>query len=270
MAESIIPAEDEHLTTGWEPETPAEDTILRQATLVHASWAVAVGAALGKPHRHTDRWAGARIADKGALSNPVFLLQPLTDPAELLAEVGEVLPRPIPHVLLSAWPTPDLRPHGLVLLGYPPLMVRFPSPRPLDVPPGVEIREVRDATELATAERVLVTGYPMPDLEPLSPGELLAPAILDGPTRVWLGYVDGEPAAVAAAHVAASAIIVEYVAALPQARGRGAGSAVTWAATLADPELPAMLISSDDGRPIYERMGYRPINRWTAWLRPAG
>ena len=48
-----------------------------------------------------------------------------------------------------------------------------------------------------------------------------------------------------------------YVAALPAARGRGVGAAVTWAATLCQPELPAVLVASDDGRPVYERMGYR-------------
>jgi predicted aconitase with swiveling domain len=85
---------------------------------------------------------------------------------------------------------------------------------------------------------------------------------------VWVGYVDGEPVSVAAAHVAAGATLVEYVAALPSARGRGAGAAVTWAATLADPAAPAVLIASDDGRPTYERMGYVAVERWTAWLRP--
>jgi len=61
---------------------------------------------------------------------------------------------------------------------------------------------------------------------------------------------------------------VEYVAALSTARGRGAGAAVTWAATLADPALPAILVASDDGRPLYERMGYAAVERWTVWLRP--
>jgi hypothetical protein len=43
---------------------------------------------------------------------------------------------------------------------------------------------------------------------------------------------------------------------------------VTWAATLADPARPAMLVASDDGRPVYEAMGYVAIERWAAWLRP--
>ena len=52
-------------------------------------------------------------------------------------------------------------------------------------------------------------------------------------------------------------------------RGRGAGAVVTWAATLADPNRPAVLLASDDGRPIYARMGYVAVERWTAWLRLA-
>ena len=65
------------------------------------------------------------------------------------------------------------------------------------------------------------------------------------------------------------AVLVEYVAALATARGRGAGAAATWAATLCVPDLPAVLIASDDGRPLYEAMGYVAIERWTAWVRPS-
>ena len=269
MSHDIVPEADEHLTDGWEPDAPLDDTLKRKAVLVHASWTVTVGAALGRPHASTDRWAGARIGERGALTNPVVLLRPPRDDIEdVVAEIDEVVSRPAPYFLLSPFPTPDLRPLGLELLGHPPLMVRFPAPRTKPEPAGVELREVRDADGLAVAERVLVEGYPMPELQPLTPGDLLAPGILDGSTRVWVAYVDGAPAAVACAHQHADANLVEYVAALPSARGRGAGAAVTWAATLADPGLPAVLVASDAGRPVYESMGYLALERWTAWLRP--
>ena len=43
----------------------------------------------------------------------------------------------------------------------------------------------------------------------------------------------------------------EMVATGPDARGRGYGAAVTARATFADPGQPAVLIASDDGRPVY-------------------
>lgn len=146
-------------------------------------------------------------------------------------------------------------------------MVRLPGPRPGGDAEGVEVHEVTDAATLAVAEQVLVDGYPLPGTRP---GDLFAPPLLDGATRVFLAHVDGVPVAVAAAHHDAGTTLVEYVAALPSARGRGAGAAATWAATTCVPDAPAVLIASDDGRPTYERMGYVAVERWTAWLRPAG
>lgn len=273
MTESIIPEQGEHLTTGWEPDTPATDTLIRQAVLLHASWSLAVAGALGRAARRTDRWAGGHIGDRGALTNPVVLTQPVLDleaAAEVVAEVGELIPAGVPYFLLSAFPTPDLGRHGLLLLGHPPVMVRLPGGGAPALREGVELREVTEAEGLAVAERVLVEGFPMPELQPFTPGRILAPPILQGQTRVWTAFVDGEPAATAAAHVDGGAVLVEYVATLDRSRGRGAGAAVTWAAALCEPDLPAVLIASDDGRSLYEAMGFLAIERWTAWLRPAG
>ena len=69
-------------------------------------------------------------------------------------------------------------------------------------------------------------------------------------------------------HVSHGVNLVENVATMPEGRGRGYRAAVTWAATLAEPDLPAVLFASDDGRPVYERIGYVPVEPWTAWLRP--
>jgi hypothetical protein len=61
---------------------------------------------------------------------------------------------------------------------------------------------------------------PMPELEPLRPGDLLGATLLrSATTRVWLAWLDGEPVAVAAAHPHAGVTLVEYVATLPAARG---------------------------------------------------
>ena len=54
----------------------------------------------------------------------------------------------------------------------------------------------------------------------------------------------------------------------PRCGRRGIGAALTWVATLVEPDLPAALIACDDGQPVYERMGnLRPL-RLTAWHRP--
>jgi hypothetical protein len=90
--------------------------------------------------------------------------------------------------------------------------------------------------------------------------------MLDTGWRGWLARLDGEPVATAAGRTAHGVNLVEIVATLERARGRGIGAAVTWAATLADPTLPAVLVASDLGRPVYTRMGYFTLSRGTVWL----
>jgi GNAT superfamily N-acetyltransferase len=266
MGESMLPAPDEHLTTGWERETPATDTLVRRAVEAHASLPVAVATAIGRPWRSEPGWAGGWVSEAGGMINWVVLRQPVSDATAVMDDVASLFPPQAPYLLVSPWQTPDLRRHGLALLGHPPLMVRFPAEPGPEPHQAVVVREVTGTDELAIAERVLVEGYPLPEMQPVVQGSVFHPAVLDGTTRVWLAWRGDEPVAVAAAHLHAGVTLVEYVAALPQARGLGAGAAVTRAATLADPGRPAVLIASDDGRPVYERLGYVPIERWTAWL----
>lgn len=129
------------------------------------------------------------------------------------------------------------------------------------------MHEVTTSEELVELERVLVEGFPIPEVLPFTAGCVFPSAILGGGLRFWLVRDGARPVACAAACTAAGMTLVECVATLPDARGRGHGARATMAATMADPSVPAALIASDDGRPVYERLGYTAIERWTAWAR---
>lgn len=272
---SLLPSEGEYLTTGWEPTVPPEDTLVRQAVLAHGDWVWAQGQAAGRPCRREAGWAAAYLSERASMSNMCVLLQPPADLATVLAEVEEFYPPHVPALVLSPWPLGDLRSYGLAKVGHPPLMIHLPYPGlaahpPPGSPPGVSIREARTPADLATVERVLVEGFPLPDLSPPTAGELLPAGLLGGNTRAWLAEDGHRPLACAVAYLGAGVILVQLVATLTDARRRGAGAGVTWAATLADPARRAVLLASDAGRPIYERMGYVAIERWSIWLRPGG
>lgn len=135
---------------------------------------------------------GRLVGDTGDLMSPVILTQPIpeSEVGSLAAEVAELIAPTTPYFLLNPWLGPDFASHGLAFLGHPPLMVRSPAPA------GVRVVEVRDALELARAAEVVITGYRP---QGSAPGSVLQPGLLDGTTRVWLGYADGEPVSVAAA-----------------------------------------------------------------------
>jgi hypothetical protein len=267
---SLAADDDEVLTTGWEPDVPASDSIVRAAVLVHGSWAVTLARAMGRPWHDEAGWAAGQTTDRVALANWVVLKQPLLDVSAVVADAGSVMPDTAPYVLLSPWPTGDLRPLGLLPVGHPPLMYRPATPdATIDVSADLHVTWITEVADLVEAERVLVDGYPVPELQPFQPGTLYDPSILEeASTRIALGRLDGEPVATAAVHVANGLNLVESVAVMPQARGRGAGRAVTAAVTAAIADQPSVLIASDDGQPVYERLGYLRIERWTIWLRP--
>ena len=194
-----------------------------------------------------------------------ILLQPLTE--ESAAGVIERLRGSFSgtHCIFSAWPTPDLRAYGYGLIGHPPFMVRPQGGAAPVRPPELDVEEVTDAASMEQYERVLVEGYPVPELQPYEAGRLFDERLLGGIARVWVGSVDGRPVAGSMAINSRGLIAVEFVATLPAARGRGYGAALTATAALSSSDLPAALIASDDGRGIYQRLGFLPISRFTLW-----
>jgi GNAT superfamily N-acetyltransferase len=262
------------LTTGWETETPIEDTLMRRAVFTLTGEVTSAAEYLGGRVARRPDLIAADLGRPAAFYNSAILLRPLTperleDTMAMLdaffdrggASTGMV-------VLFSLWPTPDLRPFGWHLMGHPPIHLRPPGRIVPGDPPGVEIVRVESMEDAADWERTAIAGYPFDDMASLPPGSVVAEAALHDPRHYyWLARVDGRAAGASSAFVDHGIAYVSLVATLPEARGRGIGTALTWRATLADPSLPAMLLSSDDGRPVYERMGYLPLMRLTLWFR---
>jgi hypothetical protein len=259
----------DHLTHGWEQDLPAEDSLLRRFVLANADRAAAMAALAGGRSHRTDTIALADPASPVFFDNAAVLLQPpeYIDLQAAMSAMIDFYPADRHFVLLSAFPTPDLTSYGLELMGHPPFMFRPAGGTAPPVPTGLAVREVGDATTLVHFVTTLIDGYPMPGAE----GATLAdPRVLGDDIRLFVGYVDEQAVATAGARIGHGVNDVEWVATASAHRRRGYGAALTWAATLAEPSLPAVLIASDDGQPVYEAMGYVRLQRLTMWHRPAG
>ena len=106
------------------------------------------------------------------------------------------------------------------------------------------------------------------------PGEaffhLLTPALLALPgMRCYLGEVDGEPVTTGFGVTLGSYVGIFDIATPPAQRRRGYGAAVTARAVtdgLAAGAKWAWLQSSEQGYPVYERLGFRTAEVWSCWL----
>jgi GNAT superfamily N-acetyltransferase len=257
-------ADDEPLRTGWEPGCPPEDNVT-QATLWNTADRLEHHTlALGGQFERDDEWVLADGRSKCSYLNMAVALQPVTTP-DTLARPEAFFDSPGGWVLVSPWPLPDLSGPGRLLLGHPPFMVRPPggnAPRP---PAELVVEEATTPEQVHDFERVLIDGVPLDQLAGSRPGALFVPHAV-APARLFVGRVEGRPVTAAAGTASHGVVQVEFVATLPDARGRGYGEAATWAATTIDPSLPAVLLASDPGRPVYERMGYLAISRWSLWV----
>ena len=173
-----------------------------------------------------------------------------------------------PCLLKSLFPLPDLAPLGCVLMGHPPLMLRTPSPLPVQ-PADLEIVAVADERTSTDYEETLVLGYPAPMLQPFRAGCFLPSGSLDAPGwHHFVGYAEGRAVAAGSAYVDDHVLRVENIAVMADTRGRGFGAAITAATINVDLDVAALLVASDLGRPIYERLGFRALHRATYWLVP--
>lgn len=130
----------------------------------------------------------------------------------------------------------------------------------------LEIRAVRSPADLEAFQRTAFEGFGYPSaLGPLFLTETLRrrPGV-----ELYLGLVDGTPAATsllaATGHVAG----IYYVATLEPHRRRGLGEALTWAAVRGGLQRGcriASLQASRLGEPVYARMGFATVLRYAKY-----
>lgn len=164
-----------------------------------------------------------------------------------------------------------LEPAGGTLL---PGMVAFPIDRDAiasHVAPELEIRRVTDTAGMVAHNRTVTAGFGS------DPAVALGTAcrdLLDRPECVvYVGYADGDPVVSGLGWRTGRTVGVYSIATIESARRRGYGAAMT-ARVVADGVLAgcdvAALQASEMGRPTYERLGFRTVVRYAAYLEAAG
>ena len=260
MPEDSVPLED-----GWSATTPPGDSIMRDFVDSSAAYLTSVGRGVGAAVIDDGDLAGAHHGAPFPFVNMVITRRPIPDSEwpDRLTRLRTAFATNQPFVITAPFPTPDLRDHGFTQLGHPPFMIRPAGPhRDRPALASLAIERVTEPESLAIFERTLIDAYPAGPS-----GSMLHPAILAVPgVTLWLATLDGRPVATAATHHSGPVNGVEMVACHADVRGRGIGEAVTWAATSVVPERPAALIASDPGRPVYARLGYLPVTRFTLWI----
>jgi hypothetical protein len=262
----------EHLTHGWEPETPDADSIVRRFVNHWADQSVAFATTSGGTAVRTSRFVLADYRRPSGLFNLTTLLAPPTDWDALLDGLDPLLAGGTGGMLLSSlWPTPNLRRRGWALIGHPPLLIRPPTALAPVEPPDPAPRAVRTAAELAVWEDVAVRayGYPLDELSGGPPGRFADPGLLrNHRLRFWITEQDGAPASVSAHYVSRGIASLAFGATLRSARGRGHWSRHARTRLLAQPQLWHAGVFSDDSRPLAQRLGFIPIVRFTLWHLP--
>lgn len=231
------------------------------------------------PRPRRASWPGATAlanAIPAESTNVAFITGPVADPPRLIGDAQQFF-RTTGIWRLSG-PSEWCEALGPVALasglraGPPvPLLVLNPIPPSPPAPPGLSVRLVTQEKELRDFHVAAGRGFKIP----IWVLRLAMPHIPTGandgtPTiRLFVGYVDGKPVATSAGVTAAGIVGVSLVASVPEARRRGYGTALTWAAVAqgrTEGASVSYLHATAMGRPVYETMGYRWGEDYHEWL----
>ena len=143
-----------------------------------------------------------------------------------------------------------------------PWMIREPAPCTLGGPANVTIAPTRDAL-LFEATAFRANGVSA------VPGEMHPVASEGFPgLTLFLAWRRGIPIGTALSVRHPVGVVVCAVNVVPEERRRGVGRALTQAASLVAPDLPATLAASDLGLSAYRQLGFIELLRPVHWMPP--
>jgi ribosomal protein S18 acetylase RimI-like enzyme len=222
----------------------------------------------GYPSPHRNGVLRASLPERGA----VAVVERLAAHFDRLPLMWWVFAPPEPRLDVV---DPALRACGFELeADLPGMALDLASMSPAQEPTGTEVARVAD--DAAFGAWAAVVGYAFEDPEFESGPSARAFAALrfddDAPFRHYLCRVDGVPAGASTLSLGAGVAGLANIAVVPEHRGRGIGSMVASAALLDGRRLGlevGALSAGEQGRPLYERLGFREVSRHRTYVRHA-
>ena len=204
--------------------------------------------------------------------NPTFVVRPPRDPDGAFQRVRDFYTRCGITGEVTAWgdtaqAIADAAASATFVAGHRiPCLLQASLSTTVPTAPDLAIRRVDDAAALLRFNDVCAEVFGLER-------EVIAlfddPLLLDLPgSTLHVGLVDGAPVATAWSYCIDAVVLLFNVATLASHRRRGIGEAMTWRAIQDGLELGcdlAFLQTSPAGRPLYERMGFRPVVDMQTW-----
>jgi GNAT superfamily N-acetyltransferase len=143
-------------------------------------------------------------------------------------------------------------------------------PTAVEVPAGLEIRQVRSGAELEGFARVMSECWEPPDAAVLEFFRRSVPLVLrpESSMKFFIGHLDGEPVGGAELFVGAGVAGIHMVATRHQFQRRGIGVALTWTAAGTGRRIGlrhATLQASEQGVRTYKKLGFVPLGNFVEY-----